>query len=307
MRALVIPALLLCLLGEAACSSAGRPIDWASARQEGRVQADTTELRNRLDETQHYWTDGGAQLLVVEEGGGLARSRRLILQGYGAGRVQTPFLVDTGSSGSMLSASSALGREAVVYEKSHFKVLQGKPAQGYLGTLPELNFGTMSRRDVVIGIVEREHTLEDPVNVLGLPDFFHAQLEHKGGRWFLRSQAKRLPPREAGWLHVPMVRGYPLGTREDPRGQAVFGLIDTGAPTRFAVTPSPRGAYRLRAEDGSVAMEILVSRTVGWRGLNLEGRKISVLIGMDALGARDGRFTFNQAVWSMAPIQTASR
>ena len=303
MRAsLALLGLLLCL-GAAACRSrtAATPVDWNAAKYEGRIAGDATALDETMSNRQHFWTDGMAELRLIEEGNGLTRAPRLILDAYGESGMRTPFLVDTGASATIIAADSPIAREATVYPQRPFRVSQGNAASGYMAMLPELRVGSMTRKDVAVAMMERGLRTDVSQNVLGLPDFFHAQLEHRNGRWVLRSRDLRLPPREEGWTEIRMVRGLPVITLRNPDGNEVYGLIDTGAYETIAVEPAPRGIYAIPAVDGSTAMHVSAARTVNWRGLNIGGKPIAVLVGMDALGSRNGRLTFNQSAWILEP------
>jgi len=301
----VVPPLALALYLTAAllpaCTGSRTAIDWDRIQAEGRLVARPLGLKILRGEQPHDWGDGIVRLRAVSSGL-FQPGHRLVTTVTGATGNATPFLLDTGSDGSYLSTTAPLAAEARI-SRMPFRVAQGRRDEGYLGYLPEAHLGTLAATNLALGLIEKEHTPKQAANVLGFRHLFSTQMEHERGRWRLRSGRFRRAAADAGWIVVRLVRGLPLVRVRCPDGEFRYALIDTGANASVAVAPSPEGEYTLLAENGSHVLDISVRFTVDWRGLNIGGREIAVLIGMDALAGRDWRLTLDQGVWAFPPAE----
>ena len=55
--------------------------------------------------------------------------------------------------------------------------------------------------------------------------------------------------------------------------------------------------------EGRTALRIRANDAVDWEGLQIDGMRIEVLIGMDDLASRDWRMTPRTRTWIFAPRQ----
>ena len=127
-------------------------------------------------------------------------------------------------------------------------------------------------------------------------------MEHRGGRWTIIPNAQARPAVEPGWDRVAFVQGTPLVIVRTPDGRNGYALVDTGAPDSRAIGGYREGTYILPTVDGRTALRIPVTKTIEeWKGLNLDGKHIEMVIGMETLMSRDWRMTFQSGHWIFAP------
>ncbi len=294
-----------CLVGAglllAACTPARAPVDWASVEREGRT-ANEAKLEMLLAVQDYHFSDGELPLRYERTIAPLIEAPQLFVEGASASGASTTFIVDTGAGGTLIGARSSLARDVYV-SRRRFQGI-GYQIDGYLGYLPELRLGPLVGPDLAVAVAERAHARHAPSNILGIIQLFHTQIEHSGARWSMRSGTARLPARETGWQHVPLLQGTQLVHLRGPDGRVVVGMIDTGATDSFAVPPTVEGNYRLLAEDGTLVLTVPADDEVEWRDFKMGGRAVQVIIGMDVLAERDWRLSCYEGLWALAPAPT---
>jgi len=290
-------AALLFLL--VACARTATPVDWATLEAEGRVV--TEPLGLGVQDVR--WTDGSLELELAPVKGPFSHGVRLVTWVSGAEGNRTRFILDTGTTGSLLAGNAPLAREVFV-SRMPFRTV-GTHAQGYMGHLPVARMGPLVGRDLSVGVVTGSRARGSERNVLGIVQLFHTQWERRDGRWTLRSGAAQRAPSEEGWAVVRLERGVPVLRVEGPDGHPLYALLDTGAFQSFAVGSGTTGTYRLRTSDDSqeevhaVVVRRKEDSVVDPRFFG--GYEIGVVLGMDVLTTRDWRLTFDQATWAFPP------
>ncbi|MCA9315555.1 MAG: retroviral-like aspartic protease family protein [Planctomycetes bacterium] len=282
------------------CASPTRPIDWDRLQAEARLVDSPPGLHVLSGQGRQTWTDGEVTLRTVPLGLAGASGLRLVADVRGKTAGPVPFIVDTGSTGSIVSWASPLADELIVSRSKTFHVAAGRADSGYMGSLPRVSIGSMWTSDLAVGVVEKPSTNAEPMNILGMIHLFHTQLNYDGA-WTLRSGAFRRDPLPAAWTMVQFEQGTPFVRIVDSEGNTRFGVIDTGAPRSVVAQGLPEGEYVIPATDGTAAMRVQVSGTAPWGELKIAGYTISLFIGMDVLESRPSRMTFDQGVWAIAP------
>lgn len=295
MRRSLLPAVLLLA---AACTPARAPVDWQSVRREGRV-ADEARLDALMRQNDYRFGDGEVALSFERTMTPLIDAPQLMAHSRNSTGQTTTLIVDTGSAGTLIGARSPLAEDVYV-SKQAFKST-GYVIGGYLGYLERLRIGALEGPALAVGVAERVHERYAPSNILGVIALYHTQLEHRYGRWTLRSGRNRLPVTEPGWIRVPLERGTQVVRLTGPDGKQVYGMIDTGATDCCVVPPTPKGYYRLSAEDGRLALRVPADDSADWKSFRMAGYDISVVIGMDVLASREWRLTLDEGVWAIAP------
>ena len=281
-----------------ACTPSRAPVDFEAVEREGRVADDAT-LDRLITVQDYHFSDGEVALRYERTIAPLIKAPQLFVDGTNSQGASTTFLVDTGASGTLIGARSSLARDVFVSRRRFQSV--GYQIDGVLGYLPGLRIGPIVGPELAVAIAEREHARHAPSNILGIIQLFHTQLEHKGGRWTLRTGAARHSARVQGWQHVPLIRGTQLVHLTGADGRVVVGLIDTGATRSHVLPPTTEGTYRLLAEDGAVVLGVPADDEVDWQGMRMGGHDVQVLIGMDVLTSRDCRLSCYEGLWAIAP------
>ena len=300
---LLLACLLALLLFSACAKRTSTRVDWASLEAAGRVVEQPAGMDVMYAKAQFLWGDGSVPVQPIAVAGGIARGVRLTVPISGAQGNETRFMIDTGSTGSLLSSDAPLGRE-VMLSKVPFQST-GTSARGYLGHLPLVRMGSLQARDLTVSLVMDSVIADVERNILGIQHLFHTQLEHRAGAWTLRSGSARLPVSEAGWTEVRLLPGTPVLEVRGPQGETVKALMDTGAFHSFAIAQGSKGTYVLPGIDGSVAHRFVVNKKENRRidPRAFAGHEISLVLGNDVLQSRDWRLTFDQSVWAFAPAR----
>ena len=303
-RVCLLTAIAVILWG---CSRSSHEVDWAQWEAAGRVAERPAGFDVLLGKAAHRWTDGSVALELVPVASLVHRGVRLATRVSGAQGHETRFLLDTGSVGSLLGMNAPLARE-VVLSRIPFKT-GGTHATGYVGHLPLVRMGPIEARDLTVSVVTRSDLQDAERNILGIVHLFHTQLEHRGGRWTLRSGSARLAASEPGWISARLEPGTPVLRVRGPEGRVIKALIDTGAYESFAVGASPRGRYEIPAVSGAVAHRFQI-RTHKDRVIDASSfgdHEVGLIIGMDVLTSRAWRLTPDEGSWSFAPDRGPSR
>ena len=274
-------------------------VDWDAFEERGQV-VDALPAFEAFN-SEHYWSAGSTQLQIQEGRTLFGAHKRLTVTVHGAQGNATPFVVDTGSIATTLSTTAPLMREGVISRKHRYRVLQGNVGEGHMGQVARMRMGTMQLQDVLVALDPAPHSLNNPSNIIGIRHIWNTQLAHDRGRWSISTFSQAKPASEPGWDRVAFVPGYPLVSVRTPAGRDAYALIDTGAPRSFAVRPFSTGVYTLPTVDGRTALRIRAEDDVDWKGLQIDGKRIELLIGMDTLASRSWRMTFRSNTWSFAP------
>lgn len=299
-RSCLLTAIAVALIG---CMRTNHEVDWARLEAAGRVVEKPAGLDVLLGKAAHRWTDGSVALELVPVESIVHRGVRLATRVSGAQGHETRFLLDTGSVGSLIGLNAPLASELFL-SRIPFKS-GGTHARGYVGHLPLVRMGSIEGRDLTVSVVTRSDLPDTERNILGLVHLFHTQLEHRAGRWTLRSGAARTAAGEPGWKTARLEPGTPVLRVRGPDGRTTKALIDTGAYESFAVETSPLGTYAIPAVDGGVAHQFGVStrkhRVID--AASFGGHQIGLVIGMDVLTSREWRLTPDEGAWSFAPAR----
>ena len=289
---------LLCALVPLSCSQT-QAVDWAAYERAGRIVDQPAGLDVLMGKAQYHWSDGSVPLELIAVDSVLTPGVRLGTWVSGACGNPTRFLLDTGSVGTLLGQSAPLARELYL-SRIPFQTF-GTEMRGYMGHLPEVRMGPLMGRDLVVNVITESPLPASEQNILGIVHLYHTQLEHRGGRWTLRSGSARLAVTEPGWATARLEPGTPIVQVHDPGDKPVYALIDTGAFHSFAVGSCSRGTYELHGLDGTVLHRIAIDQKKNRQVGPLAGYTIGVVIGMDVLRSREWRMTFDQSTWSFAP------
>ncbi|MGE0191240.1 MAG: aspartyl protease family protein [Planctomycetota bacterium] len=292
--------LVLASLG-AACAAPRQALDVAAWQAEGRVITSPEEAQLVDARRSVHWTDGELELRREEVATLFARGVRLLTDLEGTAGTRTTFVVDTGSTFTLLSAAAPLAQDVRLGPQHRYGIANRPGETGYLGYLPEVGLGPLVADHVTVALTERSHTTAEPANILGLQHLFHLQLEGDTGRWWLRSGASRRPSLESGWSRVALVPGTPLLHVRSPEGATVLAMIDTGAWRSTVVKGAPEGGYHVLDDRGHPVLPVAAESTVDWPGMEWRGERIVLLIGLDVLARRACRLTFDAATWAVGP------
>lgn len=242
----------------------------------------------------------GARATLARRGPASHPRSRLVLDGRDASGATTEFLVDTGTSRTLLSSrspaartSSAAGRPLLLSANQGVTSFHGHDAR-----LPALDVGGLVARDLPVFLVDRDHSLHRPGNVLGMTWMADLHLTHDAGAssWTL----ERRPDGSAGRrgkgvrLEGP---GFPVVSVVDERGSRAFALIDTGAPHSLVARGARAGRYRVVADDGTTLLTIDARTPAPWDGLAPRGRRLAVWIGLEDLERASFTIDFPAARW----------
>ena len=268
------------------------------AASHSRIVRHNPSLEARERGEPYRWSSGTVLLRAHPTPG---RGLRLSTDIASAGGNHTPFILDTGSTATWLSWGSPLARDAFVDPTNTCRVDYGSAAQGHWGYVPSPMMGPLRGPDMPVALHRERHTLHSAANVIGFPQFFNTQMEHKNGSWLLRSGSDRLPPVPKGWETGTFIPGLPLVRLLDPSGRQTVALVDTGAPHNYALRGAPHGTYKLWSADGKATLEVPVQRTGPYPRTNLWGYDVTLLIGMDWLATQNWRMTFDRGTWAFQP------
>jgi len=283
------------------CATPTTPVDWERLEAAGRVVEKPAGMDVLLGDKPFRWTDGTVPLELAAMPNILRRGVRLSTWISGEGEWETPFILDTGSVGTLLGARSMLASEAKI-SRMPFNAVGPVGAKGYMGHVPLMRMGALEARDVGVAIVTSSDLAESEHNILGILHLWHTQIEHLGGRCTLRNGADRLPLTEAGWNVVKFRSGTPIVEVRNPDGGMVNALVDTGAFATVAVNGARAGTWTLLAEDGSIAHRMEVRKTLRHTG-SMGGFPFDLMIGMDVLRSRHWRMTFDESTWAFKPTR----
>jgi hypothetical protein len=308
LRRSLLFAAAVALLAAAACRASAPAIDVRQLGAEGRIaRAPLPCCRTwgldgpiRSDGRVYAWEGGEVLLRSVSVGGVLRPRKRLLVDARDARGRETTFLVDTGTSSTTLSTADPLYAGAIVDPSETYASYGERMSHGCLGLLDELRMGTLVGRQVVVALVQRPSSAQNPSTILGMEHLQGLVLRHRAGRWSLVNRATAVPdPRSVA---VPLeAPGLPIVRVRAPSGAEVFALLDTGAPEGHAVPPNPRGTYAIVDGAGRTLLPVPVSRTFDAPGLRAGGRPVALLAGLDALETVDFDLDLAGAVLRVVP------
>ncbi|MBL9086055.1 MAG: hypothetical protein JNM10_02845 [Planctomycetia bacterium] len=252
------------------------------------------------------WRGAGARL---ERRGPASHPRtRLVVDARDASGAVTEYLVDTGTSCAFLSTRApAAAAAAPAGERLRLMANEGATAfDGRDAVLPRVDLGGLVADGVPVFLVEREHSLHRPANVLGMAWMAGLVLDHDAASdaWTLRRPA-RDEGRGAGTRGPGVAMagpGFPVVTVLDDAGRRVHALVDTGAPMSLYGRAASPGRYRLVGDDGRVLLAITAREPAPWVDLAPRGLSIAVWIGLDDLARASFTLDFAAGRWTFRPV-----
>lgn len=242
----------------------------------------------------------GVRATMARRGPASHPRSRLVIDGRDASGATTEFLVDTGTSRTLLSSRSPAARTASAAGRPLLlSANQGVTSfHGHDARLPALDVGGLAARDLPVFLVDRDHSLHRPGNVLGMTWMADLHLTHDAGAssWNLDRRGGR--PAERGGKSVRLEGpGFPVVSVVDDHGSRAFALIDTGAPHSLVARGARAGRYRVVADDGTTLLTIQARTPAPWDGLAPRGRRLAVWIGLEDLERASFTLDFPAARW----------
>ena len=216
----------------------------------------------------------------------------------------TEFTVDTGTSISCLSMFASAADTALKTPIGCGASFKDR-SRACRGTIPSLVGGGLRATSAPVLLVNRPHNLSDSTNLFGMTWIAGLAMVHDaaGDRW--RFVPGGSVPPHAGWSDVRMeAPALPVVKLVGPRGESVFALIDTGAPTSLSERGFACGTYGLLDTTNRQVLDVRATETAPWTNLDPGGRHVSVWIGLADLESRSWVMDFSTGVWSIAPLET---
>lgn len=304
----LLGGLLVGVLELGGCRTGIRPADVAAtSRAAAAAKRDPTTPRTYLlgsmlaDRPAFPWV--GTELPLSRRGPFRHERARLVADLALDQGPAVEFTVDTGTSMSCLSTfepAAGTARRTPSDECSNFK----DHSTACRATLPSLSGGGLRAATAPVLLVDRPHDLFDSTNLFGMTWMAGLALAHDvaGDRWRFVPGGS-IPPR-VGWIEIRMeAPALPVVRLEGPRGESVFALIDTGAPSSLAERGVPCGPYRLLDGTRRLALNIRATETAPWKNLDPGGRHVTVWIGLADLETRAWVMDFSTGIWSIDPAE----
>lgn len=302
-------AATLLVLGLAGCRMGLLPSDVAAtSRAAGLAKKDPSIPRTYLlgsmleDRPAFPWT--GTEMALGRRGPAFHPRARLVVDLFDDRFGVTEFTVDTGTSISCVSTFASAAVSAVRSSDEDCPKFKDD-STACRGVLPVLSGGGLRATSAPALLVNRAHDLSDSTNLFGMSWMAGLALVHDaaGDRWRFVPGGS-IPPR-VGWTSVRMeAPALPVVRLTGPRGESVFALIDTGAPTSLAERGLLRGTYRLLDALGLPLLDVRAEERAPWTNLDPGGRHVTIWIGLADLEARSWVMDFSTGIWSIAPAQT---
>jgi hypothetical protein len=317
--AVAMRSAVVCLLAVAlaACRGNPAPMDWGRVQAEGRLVREPPPGCHVSKNV--FWGDGVAELTHVEKSAFGRAQPELLATIEGARGNATTFKVDTAGGATELAGNVPLVDETVLWADVTLERVGQVKETGLCGHLPVAVWGPLRTRELPVTVIERNASWLRGSSILGGVALWHTQMEHRDGRWRVRSGTSRVAASEPGWQVVRLVscRNYPLVRLLDARGRALLAFVDTGAYASIALSGFSEGTYHLHDAAGRLVADVPVrnSARLQTRCLYDEGRllrgdqdrpgpraeEVGLLIGMDFLRQHAWRLTFDQGVWAFPP------
>jgi len=217
----------------------------------------------------------------------------------GTSGATTEFLVDTGTSCAFLTsrANAAAGASA---SARRMRLVANEGATSFAGreaTIPALDLGGLSARNLPVFLTDQPHDLRAPANVLGMAWLSRLALSHEaaGDAWTLVQSGA---VRRDGTTIALDAPAFPVVPVVNDAGQRVFAMIDTGTPNSRYDRQHQPGRYRVLGPGGATLLTIEARDPAPWVSLSPRGRDIVVWIGLDALEKASFTLDFAAGTWT---------